>query len=166
MRIEVIDNATREQARQLFLQCCTSRRWIEQMVQNRPYDSVRALRQAADNHWHQLEEADYLQAFAGHPKIGDLGSLQDKYAHTKELAAGEQSFVRGAPGEMIRALADGNSAYEAKFGFIFIVCATGKSAAEMLALLSARLPNDRETELKNAVEEQRKIFHIRLEKLL
>ena len=136
------------------------------MVGNRPYDSADALRLAADDNWRGLAEADYLQAFDGHPKIGDVGSLKAKYANTKELAAGEQSSVNEASDEVIRALADGNTRYQEKFGFIFIVCASGKSAGEMLALLQARLPNNRDRELANAAEEQRKIFHLRLEKLL
>ena len=136
------------------------------MVSGRPYSSAEALRSAADQNWQGLDESDYLQAFDGHPKIGDVGSLKTKYANTKELAAGEQSSVNVASDDTIRALADGNSAYEDKFGFIFIVCATGKSAAQMTALLQARLPNERNQELINAAEEQRKIFQIRLEKLL
>ena len=113
-----------------------------------------------------MTEADYLQAFEGHPKIGDITSLKAKYANTKELASGEQSAVDEASDEVLERLAQGNDTYQEKFGFIFLVCATGKSAAEMLALLEMRLPNDRATELINAAEEQRKIFHIRLGKML
>lgn len=166
MNIEKINNATAEQAHRMFLQCCTSERWIESMVASRPYASVEALYWLADKYWRKLEEADYLQAFEGHPKIGDVNSLKEKYRHTKVLAAGEQSAVDGASDEVIHSLADGNRAYEERFGFIFIICATGKSAEQMLALLEARLPNNRDTELRNAAEEQRKIFHIRLNKLL
>jgi 2-oxo-4-hydroxy-4-carboxy-5-ureidoimidazoline decarboxylase len=155
-----------EDINQVFRQCCTSESWITRMVAGRPYSSTEALRAAADENWRELAQTDYLQAFEGHPKIGDVGSLKAKYANTKELAAGEQSAVNEASDTTIQALADGNTAYEEKFGFIFIVCATGKSAGEMLALLQARLPNNREQELANAAEEQRKIFHIRLEKLL
>ena len=136
------------------------------MVSGRPYSTADELRSAADKNWQGLDEHDYLQAFDGHPKIGDVESLKAKYANTKELAAGEQSSVNVASGDTIAALADGNSAYEEKFGFIFIVCATGKTAAQMTALLQARLPNERNQELINAAEEQRKIFQIRLEKLL
>ena len=84
----------------------------------------------------------------------------------RQLAAGEQSGVDVASDEIIQRLAEGNSKYQDKFGFIFIVCASGKSAGEMLDLLEARLPNDRATELLNAAEEQRKIFNIRLNQLL
>jgi 2-oxo-4-hydroxy-4-carboxy-5-ureidoimidazoline decarboxylase len=166
MSIEQINQAETEEAKHLFRQCCTSETWIGRMVNARPYESAEAVRSAADHHWQGLADEDYLQAFDGHPKIGDVGSLKAKYANTKELAAGEQSAVNQANEATIAALADGNSAYQLKFGFIFIVCATGKSAGQMLELLQARLPNDRQQELINAAEEQRKIFHLRLEKLL
>ena len=166
MSLEQINTANIEEAKHLFRQCCTSERWIARMLEQRPYESADSLRSAADRSWRNLAEDDYLQAFDGHPKIGDVGSLKATYANTKELAAGEQSSVNEANRETIIALAEGNAAYEAKFGFIFIVCATGRSADEMLDLLRARVPNEREYELANAAEEQRKIFHLRLEKLL
>jgi 2-oxo-4-hydroxy-4-carboxy-5-ureidoimidazoline decarboxylase len=166
MRVAEINAASSTEAAQLFLQCCTSERWIALMVASRPYATAQALRDHADVNWLEMGEEDYLQAFDGHPKIGDVGSLQAKYANTKALAAGEQSGVNLASDEVIQRLAEGNSQYQDKFGFIFIVCASGKSAGEMLALLEARLPNDRDTELLNAAEEQRKIFHIRLNHLL
>jgi len=136
------------------------------MTAGRPYANERQLRNAANVIWQDLQEKDYLQAFDGHPKIGDVSSLKDKYANTKELAAGEQANVNVATDTVLQTLAQGNSDYEEKFGFIFIVCATGKSAIEMSDLLQARLPNDRESELRNACEEQRKIFQIRIGKLL
>lgn len=165
MNLEKLNNASVEQAQHTFRQCCTSESWINRMAEGRPYESAKAITMAADRNWQNLAETDYLQAFDGHPKIGDVSSLKAKYANTKELAAGEQSRVEEASDEVIERLAQGNAAYEEKFGFIFIVCATGKSAAEMVELLEARLPNDRATELMNAAEEQRKIFHIRLEKI-
>ena len=166
MSLEQINSTGSDEAIHLFRQCCTSDSWISQMVGQRPYQSADALRSAADVNWRNLKEEDYLQAFEGHPKIGHVNSLKARYANTKELAAGEQSSVNEANNNTIEALAEGNAAYEAKFGFIFIVCATGKSADEMLGLLQARLPNEREREIVNAAEEQRKIFHLRLEKLL
>nr|WP_243760464.1 2-oxo-4-hydroxy-4-carboxy-5-ureidoimidazoline decarboxylase [Aestuariicella hydrocarbonica] len=155
-----------EDAGQQFRQCCSSERWVERMVESRPYHSAADLHAAADVHWRNLNEHDFLQAFDGHPKIGDVDSLKEKYRNTKALAAGEQSSVAVASDDVIQALAQGNREYEDKFGFIFIVCATGKSAAQMSELLQARLPNERAVELNNAAEEQRKIFHLRLEKLL
>lgn len=166
MSVETINSMDASTASHSFRQCCTSQTWIARMVASRPYPAAAAMVEAADNNWRDLQEQDYLEAFDGHPKIGDVNSLKTKYANTKALAAGEQSLVDVASDETIQALSDGNSAYEEKFGFIFIVCATGKSAVEMLSLLEDRLRNAREQEIVNAAEEQRKIFQIRLEKLL
>ncbi len=166
MSLEEINSAASPQTENQFRQCCTSEAWIKRMVAGRPYADESALRSAADQNWATLCEADYLQAFEGHPKIGDVSSLKEKYANTKALAAGEQSSVEQANEETLHKLARGNQDYEEKFGFIFIVCATGKSALEMSNLLQARLPNGRENEIKNAAEEQRKIFQIRIGKLL
>jgi 2-oxo-4-hydroxy-4-carboxy-5-ureidoimidazoline decarboxylase len=166
MDIQSLNTLPIDQANHLFLQCCTSEKWIEKMVTSRPFTNRSSLRETADHIWGNLTEKDYLQAFEGHPKIGDVGSLKAKYANTKALASGEQSGANSATDEVIAELANSNSAYEEKYGFIFIVCATGKSAKEMLALLQDRLNNDRQKELEIASEEQRKIFHLRLEKLL
>jgi OHCU decarboxylase len=112
-----------------------------------------------------LTEADWLEAFAAHPLIGDVDSLRAKYAATKTLAAGEQSGVASAGEATLAALAEVNRAYRDKFGFIFIVFATGKSAAEMLAILKSRIDNSREQEIRNAAVEQMKITRLRLQKL-
>ncbi|WP_417583677.1 2-oxo-4-hydroxy-4-carboxy-5-ureidoimidazoline decarboxylase [Nitrincola sp.] len=149
-----------------FRQCCVSEAWIQGMLQERPFSSEAALLAEASRIWAGLEKSDYLQAFEGHPKIGDVGSLRAKYADTKALAAGEQSSVDSANEATINALAKGNQQYEARFGYIFIVCATGKSAEEMLALLTERLHNDAQTEIHLAASEQNKITQIRLQKLL
>ncbi|WDE03124.1 2-oxo-4-hydroxy-4-carboxy-5-ureidoimidazoline decarboxylase [Thalassomonas viridans] len=166
MTLTELNQLAENDASHAFMQCCTSSAWVRAMVQSRPFAGETALYQAADQHWQGLSESDYLEAFEGHPKIGDVNSLRAKYANTKALASGEQSAVNSASEQVLNDLARGNSDYEAKFGFIFIVCATGKSAEEMLALLQARLPNERAQELVNAAEEQRKIFHIRLDKCL
>lgn len=149
-----------------FMQCCTSTAWVNAMVQARPFMDKQDLATKADSAWQGLTEADYLEAFEGHPQIGNVDTLRAKYANTKELASGEQSLVNEATEQVITALSQGNTDYLEKFGFIFIVCATGKSAAQMVALLQARLLNDKATELVNAAEEQRKIFHLRLYKLV
>ena len=166
MSLDILNKANTEEAARLLSQCCTSDAWIARMLSDRPYDSAGHLQNAANKHWQGLAESDYLQAFDGHPKIGNVRSLKAKYANTEALAAGEQSSVNTASDDIIDSLAEGNKTYEEKFGFIFIVCATGKSASEMLSLLQARLPNTRDTELINAIEEQRLIFQLRLEKLL
>ncbi len=108
--------------------------------------------------------ADWLQAFASHPRIGDRDALRAKFAATGAWTAHEQSGVDGAPEDLLGELAEENCRYEARFGYIFIVCATGKTAGEMLALLKERLTNDAGLELKIAAGEQAKITRIRLEK--
>ena len=149
-----------------FRQCCTSERWVQRMVKMQPYASRQQLMEAAEENWHGLSEEDYLQAFAGHPKIGDVNSLQEKYRNTAGLASAEQSAVGSASDEALHELARLNNEYEQRFGFIFIVCATGKSAQEMLELLKKRIVNQRQRELRNAAAEQLKITLLRLNKQL
>lgn len=132
------------------------------MLARRPFGSDAALLSAAREVWFALDEADWLEAFSHHPKIGDRKSLAARFPATHDLSAKEQSAVATAGARVLDALAEANEAYLARFGFIFIVCATGKSAAEILRLLRDRLENDRETELRNAAEEQAKITALRL----
>jgi len=166
MNLEQLNSFTVEQATHTFMQCCTSSTWVKAMVQARPFSDNRAIAKQADLAWQELAETDYLEAFEGHPKIGDVSSLRAKYANTKELAGNEQGLVKEANDDVLEVLSQGNSDYEEKFGFIFIVCATGKSAKEMSDLLQARLPNSKTQELINAAEEQRKIFQLRITKAL
>jgi 2-oxo-4-hydroxy-4-carboxy-5-ureidoimidazoline decarboxylase len=164
--LEQFNTMDEEKAREALALCCVSERWIDGMLEERPYDSADALHTRADALWADLGEGDYLQAFEGHPKIGDVASLRAKYAASGALAAGEQSGVSGADTALLERLARGNAEYEARFGFIFIVCASGKSAREMCDLLEARLHNPRQEELLIAAEEQRRILQLRLEKML
>ena len=166
MSLEQLNAADGATARALLQQCCTSDAWVERLLAARPFNSPVELTAAADRAWQGLAVPDYLQALAGHPKIGDVNSLQARYSQSQGLAAEEQSSITRASTAVITALAQANTRYEDKFGFIFIVCATGKSARQMLDLLLARLPNSRDEELLTAAEEQRKIFQLRLEKLL
>jgi 2-oxo-4-hydroxy-4-carboxy-5-ureidoimidazoline decarboxylase len=146
--------------------CCGAAAWVTTLNGQFPFDSIPALYEAAERTWYNLTEADWREAFTHHPKIGDVNALKEKFASTATWAAGEQGAVRQASQETLEALAAGNEAYEQKFGYIFIVCATGKSAEEMLALLQARLPNDPSQEIHVAMGEQAKITRLRLEKLL
>jgi 2-oxo-4-hydroxy-4-carboxy-5-ureidoimidazoline decarboxylase len=166
MNLAQLNSLTSEQATHTFMQCCTSSTWVNAMVQARPFADDIAIAKSADLAWQALSEVDYLEAFEGHPKIGDVSSLRAKYANTKALAGNEQGLVKEADSDVLAELSQGNTDYEAKFGFIFIVCATGKSAKEMSDLLQARLPNTRSKELMHAAEEQRKIFQLRIEKAL
>jgi len=153
-------------AHEKLARCCGATQWVAHMLAHRPFSTVEQLQQTADTIWWSLGPADWREAFSHHPKIGDLASLRSKFAATQAWAAGEQASVRQASEAILTGLAAGNADYEAKFGYIFIVCATGKSAAEMLELLQQRLPNEPETEIRLAAEEQRKITQIRLRKLL
>jgi 2-oxo-4-hydroxy-4-carboxy-5-ureidoimidazoline decarboxylase len=146
--------------------CCGATAWVSAMLQIFPVADAETLLREATTSWYSLSEADWREAFTHHPKIGDLNSLKEKFASTSTWATGEQGAVTQAPQQVLEALAAGNEAYEQKFGYIFIVCATGKSAEEMLGLLQARLPNSPEEEIHVAMAEQDKITRIRLEKLL
>jgi 2-oxo-4-hydroxy-4-carboxy-5-ureidoimidazoline decarboxylase len=153
-------------ARAEFMRCCGSARWVDGMLRRRPYADKAAALAAADEEWALTGEPDRLEAFARHPKIGGKDALRAKFASTSDWAKGEQAGAAAADEATLDALAKGNAEYEARFGFIFIVCATGKSAAEMLSILRARLPNARPAELDAAAAEQAKITKLRLEKLL
>jgi 2-oxo-4-hydroxy-4-carboxy-5-ureidoimidazoline decarboxylase len=166
MSLQQINTLNDTEATATITQCCSAQTWVQRMVAGRPYASAEELQASADRHWRGLSESDYLQAFDGHPKIGDVGSLKTKYASSKTLAEGEQAQVSEADEQLINDLAQGNHDYLEKFGFIFIVFASGKSAQQMLALLQARIDNSRASELVNACEQQRLIFQRRLEALL
>jgi 2-oxo-4-hydroxy-4-carboxy-5-ureidoimidazoline decarboxylase len=157
-----LDAAAEAGARALLQQCCGSRAWVERMTARRPFGSREAMLQAARDEWFALTADDWLEAFSHHPKIGDRESMSRRFAATAHLAAREQSGVDHATAAVLAALADGNDRYERKFGFIFIVCATGKTAGEMLRLLESRLPHGHDVELRIAAEEQAKITELRL----
>ena len=154
------------QAEVEFLKCCGSKRWASSMSDARPFASADDLTERADNIWRSLQAEDWLEAFRAHPKIGEQKSAAAQSEQARSWSAQEQSGVQGAATETKAALATGNLQYEERFGFIFIVCASGKTSAEMLAMLNERLQNDRETELQLAAEEQRKITRLRIEKML
>ena len=151
-----------------LLTCCTSSAWANKLSDARPFIDIDALLASSDAIWQEVQTADanLLEAFDGHPQIGNVASLKEKYRNTQSSAAHEQSGANDAADDILEALAKGNQDYLDKFGFIFIVFATGKSAQQMLDLLLARLPNDRATELANAAAEQNKITRLRLDKLL
>ncbi len=152
-------------ANETFLQCCTARRWALAMTGSRPYSSKTAVLEQAEAVWSRMEEPDFLEAFDGHPKIGDPGSLKKKYSATHSMAGHEQSRVALAPVPIQTELAACNRKYESIFGFIFIVCATGKSAEEMLELIKRRMDNPAAREMAIAAREQSKITAIRIRKI-
>jgi 2-oxo-4-hydroxy-4-carboxy-5-ureidoimidazoline decarboxylase len=160
-----VDLAPADEARELLRSACGSSRWVERMLLRRPFGSREALLHAAREEWFALSENDWREAFTHHPKIGDRESLAARFPSTHELSAQEQAGVASAPEDVLDALADGNRLYEEKFGYIFIVCASGKGAAAMLRLLRDRLEHAPQDEIQIAAEEQAKITAIRLEKM-
>lgn len=146
-----------------ILSCCGSRLWAQEIAARRPFLDVRALITASDEIWNRLSREDWLEAFSQHPRIGEGSASTPASAQSAGWSAHEQQEVADSDRA---ALAEANRVYEQRFGRVFIVCATGKSAAEMLSILHQRLRNDRETELLEAAEEQRKITNLRLRKWL
>jgi 2-oxo-4-hydroxy-4-carboxy-5-ureidoimidazoline decarboxylase len=165
MNLSPINAWTEDEAIASFRRCCGSTRWSERMARLRPFDSEASLIEAAERVWWGLDLADWLEAFAAHPKIGDRDAMRAKFAPTADWSAREQSGIDGASEGVLQELAEANVRYEERFGYLFIVCATGKTAEEMLALLKHRLPNDPDLEIKVAAAEQAMITRIRLEKL-
>ena len=155
----------REKLIQLLTQCCGSTKWVNKMLEFVPAEDMVELLEDAEEVWWKCNQEDWKQAFAQHPKIGDLSSLEKKYGEVS-WAADEQSSVLSSTKDTIKALAEANEEYEKKFGYIFIVCATGKSAQEMLTQLRIRLQNSPEVEIEIAADEQNKITKLRIEKLL
>jgi len=161
-RSHELDAATDAEARALLTRACGASRWVDRMMARRPFRTDARLLRTARIEWFGLTEADWLEAFSHHPKIGDRASLAARFPETHDLAATEQSGVAGASTDVIDELAKANERYLDRFGFIFIVCAMGKSAEEMLRLLRDRLRNERATELRIAAEEHAKITSLRL----
>ena len=166
MTLESLNALTSSEAMAQFELCCGASNWVRMMESNRPFNSTDNLFQKAESIWFSLSTDDWFEAFTHHPKIGNMDSLRNKFHNTKSLSENEQSGVNDASENTLINLAESNQLYEDKFGFIFIVCATGKSSKEMLALIKTRLENNSETEMKSAAIEQNKITQIRLQKLL
>src|SRR5687767_1150819 len=166
MTLEDLNSLASVTADEEFLKCCGSMRWAKRMSDARPFSNSDDLSAKADQVWWSLSEEDWLQAFRAHPKIGEKKAAAAQSAEAEAWSAQEQSESERPAAETKAALAEGNREYEQRFGFIFIICATGRSAEEILAALNGRLSNDAETELRVAAEEQRKITQLRLQRLL
>jgi OHCU decarboxylase len=164
--LDFLNSLSPTEAEAEFLKCCGSRNWAQQMVVERPFGSLNQLIKASDRIWWSLEPADWLEAFHSHPKIGEKKAAATIAAEAQQWAEDEQSGTRAATEETTAELAELNGAYEKKFGYIFIVCASGKSSDEMLAILRKRLNNDPDDELRIAAAEQAQITQLRLRKLV
>ena len=165
MELSPVNNVSEDEARSSLTRCCGASRWVQKMVAARPFASVDDLFAQSEKFADELNDEDWKESFRHHPKIGDMETLRQKFNTAKGWEAGEQSGAASASDAVLKELQEGNIDYENKFGYIFIVCATGKSAEEMLAILKSRLPNDPASEIKIAAGEQRKITKLRLEKL-
>lgn len=148
------------------LACCGSSAWARDLAARRPFGNEAALIAASDEVWNGLAAADWMEAFSRHPRIGERKAPAVASSQSAAWSAQEQKDVSAADESVQAALLAGNREYEKKFGRVFIVCATGKSAEEMLSILNERLRNNDATELRAAAEEQRKITNIRLKKWL
>ena len=157
MRVADLNNLPAEEATRELLRCCGSTRWARAMAAARPFADIGAVDATADRTFDALAPDDWLEAFAAHPRIGESGG--------GAWSTQEQTAARSADAGVRERLARQQRDYESRFGYIFIICATGRSAGEMLAALEQRLQNAPADELRIASEEQRKITHLRIEKL-
>ncbi|MGH7131764.1 MAG: 2-oxo-4-hydroxy-4-carboxy-5-ureidoimidazoline decarboxylase [Phycisphaerales bacterium] len=161
-----LNRITRDEAAAVLQTVCGSRRWLDRMLARRAFAGETELFNAAESEWFGLAREDWIEAFSHHPRIGERDLAQAKFAPTEQQSSREQSGMAGASDAERAEFAAKNAEYERKFGHVFLICATGKSAAEMLASLRSRLGNDAETELRNAAAEQAKIMRLRLERWL
>ena len=164
MTVAELDRLTKAAATEVLSSCCGSREWHIGMVSRRPFGSIGRVKLEAEQVWYGLEPKDWLEAFSHHPRIGETRSVQSPQG--RAWSAGEQAGVAGAGDSVRRELERVNQAYEARFGYIYIACASGRSAEELLALARERLGNDPDDELAVAAHEQLKITLLRLDRLL
>ncbi len=166
--LETWNKADESNALDAMIACCAAKRWAAAMVALRPIGTIAELSEAADRIWATMKEPDWMEAFASHPRIGESPPRRTEHAAAKsaEWSKQEQSSAANASEKILVEIAEGNTRYEELFGFTYIVCATGKGAEEMLAILKRRLAGNRHDELLEAAEQQRQITQIRLGKWL
>lgn len=152
--------------REGLLSACGSARWVETMLARAPFADPQALHAAADAAFDSLDEVDWLEAFAHHPRIGDVAALRERFAEAGAFSEREQAGLDGEHDAVLLAIQRGNDEYEQKHGFVFLIRAAGRSASEILAFQRERLDNDRPVELVTAAGQQREITHLRLDALL
>ena len=155
-----------DEAAAVILPCCGSKRWAAMLANSRPVEEEAAMLRRAEEIWWRLDEADWLEAFATHPRIGEREAPNRASRQSAAWSAAEQRDVMVEDDSVLAALADGNRRYEERFGRVFLVCATGKTAREMLETLENRLANDEKTELREAAQQQLQITALRLKKWL
>ena len=163
--IQKFNRASTAAAERTLLDCCGSRSWASQIARQRPFGNLAQLLDASDRVWLALKNNDWLEAFSHHPPIGAKRGTKPQSTKARNWSKGEQSQAQKASPEALEALAEMNRLYSDRFGYVFLICATGKSTDEIANALQQRLSNEPETELRIAAEEQRKITRLRLEKL-
>jgi OHCU decarboxylase len=164
--LETLNGLPLSEALDELLKCCGSREWATRLAGERSFTSLEELQDKSESIWWSLTSDDWLEAFRSHPKIGERKAAITVAAEAQKWSEQEQASVGGSAGETLELLAELNQRYEAKFGYIFIVCASGKSAEEMLLLLRERLQNNQEDEIRIAASEQAKITALRIDKLI
>lgn len=164
MKLTELNNLSKTEARKHLLRCCGSSKWADMMTDYHPFSSPVDMKIISDKSWLLCNEEDWMEAFSHHPKIGEKAEQvkNDSASWAKE----EQSGVSSADKNILAELEEGNKKYEEKFGYTFIICATGKSAGEILEILKNRMNNDAAKELHVAAGEQNQITHLRIDKLL
>jgi 2-oxo-4-hydroxy-4-carboxy-5-ureidoimidazoline decarboxylase len=155
-----------DEAAAAVLPCCGSRRWAAMLANSRPYAEEADLLRSAEEIWWRFDEAGWLEAFTTHPRIGEREAPKNASGQSAAWSAAEQGTVMAEGDSVLAALAEGNRRYEERFGRVFLVCAAGKTAHEMLETLEKRLANDQKTELRVAAQEQLEITALRLKKWL
>lgn len=163
MTLQEFNSLSKKEAFDNLFRCCGSTHWANELMEHFPFASVTELKTTSDGIWLQCDKKDWMEAFSHHPKIGEKPG--DKHKSTSDWAGSEQSGMQSADEKIKTELALLNKEYEETFGYIFILCATGKSAKEMLSILKVRLNNDPSIELQIAATEQNKITHLRIDKL-
>src|SRR5215472_14226624 len=166
MTLAELNALPRYRAESELIQCCGSRAWARNLARRRPFQNPGRLIRASSDVWWTLDESDWREAFAAHPRIGAHQSAVLSAARAQTWSQQEQSGMRRANDGIIADLEQSNQKYFGTFGYIFIVCATGKTADEMLTILKSRLSNPPDQEIRIAAEEQDKITRLRLEKLV
>lgn len=166
MTINELNFLSQHEAKAQFSLFCGADNWVEKMVVARPFKNINDLMVVAEKSWFSLPKESWLEAFDHHPKIGNINSLRKKFEKKAVLSKSEQKGIENAPEDVLLKLAEGNRLYEERFGYIFIVCASGKTAEEMFAMLNRRLSNTPDEEIHIAASEQNKITRLRIKKLI
>jgi 2-oxo-4-hydroxy-4-carboxy-5-ureidoimidazoline decarboxylase len=165
MTLIEFNNQSLEKVRAELFKCCGCTNWLNKLIKHFPFQSIEDLKINSDKAWYACSKQDWLEAFSHHPKIGEKAGENKNLTSTKEWASQEQSGVKSAAQSVLDELSLQNRKYEERFGYIYIVCATGKTAREMLEIVKERLNNDPEKELHIAAGEQNKITHLRIDKI-